>query len=99
MDIFNRKGELRHIHKLRFWALGDVLHEKYRLPKETAVEIASFILPMIDLNPENRATAQVCLQHSWLSDVDLKEIANGETGGWALDTDDFTEAELAAARS
>ncbi|KAI9006325.1 CMGC/SRPK protein kinase, variant [Hyaloraphidium curvatum] len=78
MDIFNRKGELRHIHKLRYWSLNDVLHEKYRFPRPVADEIAAFIIPMIDLNPDRRATAQEMLQSEWLRDV---EVSDDEDGG------------------
>lgn len=31
-DFFNRVGELRHIKRLRFWPLPDVLAEKYEMP-------------------------------------------------------------------
>ncbi|KAF8590156.1 kinase-like protein [Ramaria rubella] len=31
-EFFNRKGELRHIAKLRFWPLEAVLHDKHLLP-------------------------------------------------------------------
>ncbi|KAJ3066781.1 serine/threonine protein kinase, CMGC group, partial [Quaeritorhiza haematococci] len=71
-EIFNRKGELRHIHKLRFWKLSDVLHEKYHLTREEAVDIADFILPMIEINPDKRATAQTMLQSSWLNGVEIE---------------------------
>ncbi|KAI8803886.1 kinase-like domain-containing protein, partial [Cladochytrium replicatum] len=53
-EIFNSRGELRHIHKLRYWRLGDVLHEKYHFPKEEAEGIAAFIMPMIEISPEKR---------------------------------------------
>lgn len=66
-------GELRHIHKLRFWSLADVLHEKYRFPRAAADEIAAFITPMIDLNPDRRATAEDMLKNTWMQNV---EIAN-----------------------
>src|SRR5690348_12894628 len=39
-EIFNRKGELRNIHRLRHWALPDVLHEKYHFAKEESKKIA-----------------------------------------------------------
>ncbi|RKO92798.1 kinase-like domain-containing protein, partial [Blyttiomyces helicus] len=52
--IFNRKAELKHIHKLRFWKLNDVLNEKYHFSKEDADAIASFLLPMIEIHPEKR---------------------------------------------
>ncbi|KXS15877.1 kinase-like protein, partial [Gonapodya prolifera JEL478] len=53
-EIFNRRGELRHIHRLRYWKLGDVLHEKYRFGREDAEAIANFVLPMIEINPDRR---------------------------------------------
>lgn len=74
-EIFNRRGtvpsllilgELRHIHKLRYWRLFDVLHEKYLLPRKEAELLSSFLLPMLDLNPDKRASAQTMLKHSWL---------------------------------
>ena len=38
-EIFNRKGELRNIHRLRHWALPDVLREKYHFGVEEARRI------------------------------------------------------------
>ncbi|KAI8851368.1 kinase-like domain-containing protein [Chytridium lagenaria] len=52
-EIFNRRGELRHIHKLRYWRLADVLHEKYHFSKDEANGIANFILPMVEIVPES----------------------------------------------
>lgn len=68
-DFFNRKGELRHIQKLRFWPLGDVLHDKYLLPKEEADMIASFLNPMLRLIPEKRAKASELIHHAWLDGI------------------------------
>ncbi|EMD34246.1 hypothetical protein CERSUDRAFT_117131 [Gelatoporia subvermispora B] len=68
-DFFNRKGELRHIQKLRFWPLEAVLHDKYLLPKEEADLIASFLTPMLRLNPEKRARASELIHHAWLDGV------------------------------
>eukprot|EP01136_Pigoraptor_vietnamica_P030224 Opistho-1_new@89196 len=65
-EIFNKKGELRHIRRLRPWGLPDVLREKYRFSDRDADEFASFLLPMLDLNPDKRATAEECLSHPWL---------------------------------
>ncbi|KAG9301321.1 hypothetical protein G9A89_004073 [Geosiphon pyriformis] len=75
-EIFNRKGEIRHIHKLRYWKLPDVLHEKYLLSRNEADEFASFLLPMLDLHPEKRSTAKNSLTHSWLDENRL-EIDKG----------------------
>lgn len=53
-EFFNRRGELRHIHKLRFWVIEDVLVEKYRFTRDEARAIADFIEPMLDMKRENR---------------------------------------------
>ncbi|GJE88223.1 kinase-like protein [Phanerochaete sordida] len=68
-DFFNRKGELRHIQKLRFWPLSEVLHDKYLLPKEEADLIASFLNPMLRLIPEKRAKASELIHHAWLDGI------------------------------
>lgn len=62
-------GELRHIQKLRFWPLPEVLHDKYLLPKEEADLIASFLNPMLRLIPEKRAKASELIHHAWLEGV------------------------------
>nr|OQO21687.1 hypothetical protein B0A51_10756 [Rachicladosporium sp. CCFEE 5018] len=56
-EIFNRKGELRNIHRLRHWALPDVLREKYHFSIEEGKRIAEFLLPMLELLPAERANA------------------------------------------
>ncbi len=60
------EGELRHINKLRFWPLEDVLHDKYEFTHEIAQTIASFLSPMVRLNPEKRAGAGELVHHRWL---------------------------------
>jgi serine/threonine-protein kinase SRPK3 len=60
------EGELRHINKLRYWPLEDVLHDKYELTREIAQTIASFLSPMLRLNPEKRAGAGELSHHRWL---------------------------------
>ncbi|XP_062842670.1 SRSF protein kinase 1b isoform X2 [Trichomycterus rosablanca] len=66
-DFFTKKGELRQITKLKPWGLLDVLVEKYEWSKEEAQSFSSFLLPMLDLIPEKRATAAECLRHPWIS--------------------------------
>uniref|UniRef100_A0A8C6LRW6 non-specific serine/threonine protein kinase n=1 Tax=Nothobranchius furzeri TaxID=105023 RepID=A0A8C6LRW6_NOTFU len=66
-EFFTKKGDLRHITKLKPWALFDVLVEKYEWSKEEAHSFSSFLLPMLDLVPERRATAAQCLSHPWLT--------------------------------
>ncbi|KAG2177981.1 hypothetical protein INT43_003234, partial [Umbelopsis isabellina] len=75
-EIFNRKGELRHIHKLRFWRLNDVLHDKYHLSRYDADFLSSFLLPMLDLNSEKRAAAGLMATHPWLAEVKLQHGAS-----------------------
>ncbi|KAF8610737.1 kinase-like protein [Ceratobasidium sp. AG-I] len=68
-EFFNRKGELRHIHKLRFWPVESVLHDKYLLPRADADMISSFLTPMMRLNPEKRARAADMVNHVWLEGI------------------------------
>ncbi|XP_041058591.1 SRSF protein kinase 2-like isoform X3 [Carcharodon carcharias] len=65
-EFFNRRGELRHITKLKPWSLFDVLIEKYGWPHEEAVQFTDFLLPMLEMVPEKRASAAECLRHPWL---------------------------------
>ncbi|XP_071750620.1 SRSF protein kinase 1b [Centroberyx gerrardi] len=66
-EFFTKKGELRHITKLKPWGLFEVLVEKYEWSKEEADCFSSFLLPMLDLVPEKRTTAAQCLSHPWLA--------------------------------
>lgn len=93
-EIFNRKGELRNIHRLRHWALPEVLREKYHYTVEQSMRISEFLLPMLDLSPEKRANAGGMATHEWLSDTIAMEgiglgIEPGTRGegidGWAAE--------------
>ncbi|KAK4570344.1 serine/threonine protein kinase, CMGC [Recurvomyces mirabilis] len=68
-EIFNRKGELRNIHRLRHWALPDVLREKYHFSIEEAKRIADFLLPMLELLPAERANAGGMSNHAFMEGV------------------------------
>jgi len=68
-EFFNKKGELRHITKLRPWGLYDVLTEKYEWNREDADVFTSFLTPMLEFNPDQRATAEECLKHPFLKDA------------------------------
>ncbi|XP_037628601.1 SRSF protein kinase 3 isoform X1 [Sebastes umbrosus] len=65
-EYFNRRGELRHISSLKPWGLFEVLLEKYEWPLDQAAQFSDFLLTMLELQPESRATAAQCLQHAWL---------------------------------
>ncbi|XP_069798543.1 SRSF protein kinase 3-like, partial [Narcine bancroftii] len=66
-EFFNRRGDLRHIKKLKPWTLYEVLVEKYDWPLELAAQFSQFLLPMLEYVPERRATALQCLKHPWLA--------------------------------
>lgn len=68
-DMFNRRGELRHINRLRFWPLLSVLKEKYLMDAEEAELLSSFLLPMLHYYPDSRATAAELVKHPWLDGV------------------------------
>lgn len=91
-EIFNRKGELRHIHRLRHWALPDVLREKYHFSTEESVRISAFLTPMLELSPEKRADAGGMVAHAFMADTpgmeDVRlDVPVGSRGegieGWA----------------
>ncbi|QSZ37350.1 hypothetical protein DSL72_009448 [Monilinia vaccinii-corymbosi] len=94
-EIFNRKGELRNIHRLRHWALPDVLKEKYHFKEDEAKRIAEFLTPMLELTPEKRANAGGMAGAPWLEDtagmkgVKIEGLEVGSKGegieGWAYE--------------
>jgi len=94
-EIFNRKGELRNIHRLRHWALSDVLREKYHFSIQEAMRISDLLLPMIQLIPQDRANAGGMAGHAFLDDTRGMEgiklnIEVGSKGedieGWATES-------------
>ncbi|SCU83323.1 LAME_0C04742g1_1 [Lachancea meyersii CBS 8951] len=90
--FFNSRGQLRNISKLKFWPLKDVLHEKYKFSVEEAQTISDFLLPMLRLNPKERADAGGMVNHPWLNDtvglngvkLDERELYGGgaDIPGW-----------------
>jgi serine/threonine-protein kinase SRPK3 len=93
-EIFSRKGELRNIHRLRYWALPDVFRDKYHFSDEDAKRMSSFLLPMLEVLPEKRANAGGMSGHEFLSDtiampgkfIDSEVGSTGEgIEGWATE--------------
>jgi serine/threonine protein kinase len=64
--FFDRSGHLRRIRGLNYWPLKKVLVEKYKFKEREAQAFADFLVPMLDWNPEKRASAQQMLDHPWL---------------------------------
>ncbi|GAA5837482.1 hypothetical protein JCM11251_002119 [Rhodosporidiobolus azoricus] len=83
-DIFTRKGELKHIHKLKFWPMHSVLQDKYLITEAEAKMLESFLQPMLHLNPDKRASARDMLDHEWLQgvvvqgEIEAHLLASGE---------------------
>ncbi|XP_050530551.1 SRSF protein kinase 2-like isoform X2 [Daktulosphaira vitifoliae] len=64
--FFKSNGSLKHISNLKPWILYDVLIEKYDWDPKDAKAFASFLVPMLDLDQDNRASATQCLLHPWM---------------------------------
>jgi serine/threonine-protein kinase SRPK3 len=73
-------GQLRNVHKLRYWGLQAVLHEKYSLPVSEAEVLASFLTSMLRLDPDERAPAGELMHHPWLHGVVVSDTAPGSIG-------------------
>lgn len=81
-EIFNRRGELRNIHRLRHWALPDVLREKYHFSAGESLQISDFLLPMLELFPDKRANAGGMASHEWMDrTLGMEGIGLGVTPG------------------
>lgn len=75
-------GELKHIHKLKFWPMHSVLQDKYLITEAEAKLLESFLQPMLNLNPDKRATARDMLDHEWLQGV----VVQGEIEAHLLES-------------
>lgn len=96
-EFFNRQGELRHISRLRYWPLKDVLYEKYGFSRDDAEEIDSFLMPM--LRYERRVQAIDMLHHPWLNNVNpVLEGEREEREQWMKHTRPWKEWERSQRR-
>ena len=94
-EIFKKNGELRNIHRLRPWALPDVLREKYHFSVEEGQKISEFLLPMLELEPVKRANAGGMAANGFMDatpgmdGIVIKGIEPGSRGegieGWATE--------------
>ena len=64
---FDKDGKLKKIKKLRFWGLKDILIQRYKMAENEAICLEDFLLPMLKVLPQERATAEEMLNHPWLS--------------------------------
>ncbi|VDN06812.1 unnamed protein product [Thelazia callipaeda] len=77
-EFFDNHGHLLHICHLKPWSLVEVLTQKYDWPIESAGQFASFLIPMLEFDQNERATARECLQHDWLKPNGGKPLHNME---------------------
>ncbi|OEJ83129.1 Protein kinase dsk1 [Hanseniaspora osmophila] len=68
-EFFDSSGQLMKISKLNMWPLHNVLIEKYKFSEHDAKEINDFLLPMLAINPKERADAGGMANHPWLKDT------------------------------
>lgn len=78
-ELFNRNGELRHIRRLDYFPLVEVLEEKYKFSKEESELLSDFLEPMLRLDPSKRATAKECLVHRFFDEERRRDV--GHTDG------------------
>ena len=71
--FFDKKGNLRNIKQLKFWPIEEVLHEKYHFSREDAEDISNFMLPLLEFDPKERATAFEVLKSDWLKTKKVKK--------------------------
>eukprot|EP01054_Gregarina_sp_Poly1_P007106 Gregarina_sp_Poly_1__7105@NODE_388_length_8987_cov_115_762892_g317_i0_p1_GENE_NODE_388_length_8987_cov_115_762892_g317_i0NODE_388_length_8987_cov_115_762892_g317_i0_p1_ORF_typecomplete_len762_score126_13Pkinase/PF00069_25/5_7e20Pkinase/PF00069_25/1_1e19Pkinase_Tyr/PF07714_17/3_9e09Pkinase_Tyr/PF07714_17/1_9e06Kinaselike/PF14531_6/0_13Kinaselike/PF14531_6/0_067Pkinase_fungal/PF17667_1/0_0023Kdo/PF06293_14/0_045RIO1/PF01163_22/0_03RIO1/PF01163_22/6_9e03APH/PF01636_23/0_11APH/PF01636_23/1_8e03DUF11 len=63
---FNSDSCLRNIRDLKYWGIEDVLIHRYHFKPAEASYVSDFLLPMLEIEPNKRATAQDMLKHPWL---------------------------------
>merc|ERR1712146_5029 len=70
MRTFNSQltnQKISHVLSLtKIWPLREVLIKKYEIPESEANALTEFMSPMLEIEPEERATARDLLQHPWL---------------------------------
>jgi len=65
-DFFNKNGKLKNIKKLHQTTLKDSMIKQYNYSEKEAQEISDFLLPMLAIKPEKRASAFDMLKNEWL---------------------------------
>ena len=68
LGAFGGRKLLKNIKQLKFWPVDEVLQEKYHFATEDAEDVADFITPCLDFDPNDRATGLECLRSDWLRD-------------------------------
>ncbi|KAJ7112540.1 kinase-like domain-containing protein [Mycena epipterygia] len=74
--FLDSRGKFWNIDMLSPSPLPSVLHYKHNFTQYEAIAIADFLLPMLELDPAARVTAEELLLHPWLSDVPESALEN-----------------------
>ncbi|KAG2374523.1 hypothetical protein C9374_010807 [Naegleria lovaniensis] len=72
------KGEMLNIKKFKPTSLKQKLTEGYGMDEWEATELSQFLMPMLEMMPEKRATAKQMLQHPFLKKKKEEEKTHGE---------------------
>jgi serine/threonine-protein kinase SRPK3 len=66
---FNKDGKLKKFNEYEFYSLKQLLMQKYKMIEVEAIALEDFLMPMLKVLPQERATAEQLVNHYWL---DLK---------------------------
>ena len=64
--FFDNTGHLKRIRGLNYWPLRKVLVEMYKFKEKEALGFAEFLVPLLEWDPDKRASAEFMLNHPWL---------------------------------
>ncbi|GMS90117.1 hypothetical protein PENTCL1PPCAC_12293, partial [Pristionchus entomophagus] len=56
-DFLNKEGEPFRIKEMKPWSMVEMLMEKYDWNHNNALQLTSFLTPMLELDQDKRATA------------------------------------------
>lgn len=73
----DENGNLKKIKNLNFMNLKDLLTHYHGVKEDEAEALSDFLMPMLNIYPEERARAEDMLNHYWL-DMDTKEFFANE---------------------
>ena len=65
-ELFNSAGDLRRVPMPPRITITERLTKEYGMNLETAKFLESFLIPMLQFVPSDRASARRCLQHPWM---------------------------------
>ena len=82
------QGKLRKIPNLNFLGLRDLLVKFHNVRESEAAALADFLLPMLRVDPRQRATAAEMLRHPWLAMTTNEFRAGGEEAAGKPETFD-----------